>query len=66
MCVLPDFFFSFVFSVQQTTNGIGHRVCKVVFRVSNQFAVCEKQQQKTVCCVETFRYTLSTVMLVAF
>ena len=34
--MLPDFFFSSLFPVQQTTSGIGHRVrdwppCKVVF-----------------------------------
>ena len=41
--MLPDFFFCFLFPVQQTTNGIGHRV-KQFFRVGNQYAECEKQQ----------------------
>ena len=43
--MLPYFFFRSLFPVQQTTSGIGHRV-KVVFRVGNQYAECEKQQQK--------------------
>ena len=42
---LPDFFVLF-FLVQQTTSGIGHRV-KYFFRVGNQHAECEKQQQTT-------------------
>ena len=29
--MLPDFFFSSLFPVQQTTSGIGHRVKYVVF-----------------------------------
>ena len=37
-------FFFFFSPVQQTTSGIGHRV-KSFFRVSNQCAECEKQQQ---------------------
>ena len=41
---LPDFFFCSLFPVQQTTRGIGHRV-KYFFRVGNQYAECEKQQQ---------------------
>ena len=32
------------FPVQQTTSGIGHHV-KYLFRVGNQCAECEKQQQ---------------------
>ena len=42
--IIPNdrhFFFS---PVQQTTSGIGHRV-KYFFRVGNQYAECEKQQQ---------------------
>ena len=42
---LPDFFFFFFSPVQQTTSGIGHRV-KKFFRVGNQCAECEKQQQQ--------------------
>ena len=42
--MLPEFFFCSLFPVQQTTSGVGHRVNKVVFRVSNQHAECEKQQ----------------------
>ena len=29
--MLPDFFFCSLFPVQQTTSGIGHRVCVCVF-----------------------------------
>ena len=29
--MLPDFLFCSLFSVQQTTSGIGHPPCKVVF-----------------------------------
>ena len=36
--------FCSLFPVQQTTSRIGHP-CKVVFRVGNQYAECEKQQQ---------------------
>ena len=43
--MLPDFLFCSFFPVQQTTSGIGHRV-KWVFRVGNQYAECEKQQQQ--------------------
>ena len=43
--MLPDFFFCSLFPVQQTTSGIGHRV-KRFFRVGNQYAECEKQQQQ--------------------
>ena len=43
--MLPDFFFCSVFPVQQTTSGIGHRA-KYVFRVGNQYAECETQQQQ--------------------
>ena len=39
------FSFSVFFPVQQTTSGIGHRV-KYFFRVGNQYAECEKQQQQ--------------------
>ena len=38
-------FFNFFSPVQQTTSGIGHRV-KYFFRVGNQYAGCEKQQQQ--------------------
>ena len=38
-------FFLFLFPVQQTTSGIGHRV-KQFFRVGNQCAKCEIQQQQ--------------------
>ena len=38
------FFFSSLFPVQQATSAIGHRV-KQFFRVGNQCAECEKQQQ---------------------
>ena len=45
--MLPDVFFCSLFPVQQTTNGIGHRVkYQVVFRVGNQYAEFEKQQQQ--------------------
>ena len=37
----------FIFPVPQTTSGIGHRV-RIVFRVGNQYAECEKQQQQHV------------------
>ena len=37
--------FCSLFPVQQTTSRIGHP-CKVVFRVGNQYAECEKQQQQ--------------------
>ena len=43
--------FFFFFPVQQTTSGIGHRV-KYFFRVGNQCAECEKQQQQ----LATFRF----------
>ena len=44
--MLPDFFFCYIFPVQQTTSGIGNRVKKYhsFFRVGNQYAECEKQQ----------------------
>ena len=35
-----SFVFYFIFPVQQTTSGIGHRV-KLFFRVGNQYAGCE-------------------------
>ena len=41
-----SFFSSFFPPVQQTTSGIGRRV-KYFFRVGNQSAACEKQQQQT-------------------
>ena len=44
--MLPDFFFCSLFPVQQTTSVIGHRV-KLFFRVGNQYAECEKQQQQS-------------------
>ena len=43
--MLPDFFFCSLFPVQQTTSGIGHP-CKVVFRVGNHYAECDKQRQQ--------------------
>ena len=43
--MLPDFVFCSIFPVQQTTSGIGHRV-KQFFRVGNQYAECEKQQEQ--------------------
>ena len=43
--MLPDFSFCSLFPVQQTTSGIGYRV-KYFFRVGNQYAECEKQQQQ--------------------
>ena len=44
--MLPDFFFCSLFPVQQTTSVIGHRVKNEFFRVGNQYAECEKQQQQ--------------------
>ena len=41
---LPDFLFCSFFPAQKTTSRLGHRV-QVVFRVGNQYAECEKQQQ---------------------
>ena len=41
---LPEFSF-FLFPVQQTTSGIDHGI---KFRVGNQYAEREKQQQSTV------------------
>ena len=45
--MLPDFFFRFLFAVQQTTSGIDRRV-KYFFRVGNQYAECEKQRSRRV------------------
>ena len=46
--MLPDFLFCSLFSAQQTTSVIGHRV-KWVFRVGNQYTGCEKQQRRSRC-----------------
>ena len=42
--MLPYFLFGSLFPVQQTMSGIGHRL-EYFFRVGNQYAECEKQQQ---------------------
>ena len=54
--------FFFFFPVQQTTSGIGHRV-KYFFRVGNQYAECEKQQQTATMMVY---YIVSVLFLLFF